>query len=338
MRLFLILLFLFNPFLKIVHSDEMDDLKNYARNVQVLSNIYQESMYVYDIYADIDIKVDQFRNGSISKNEFLKDTKVILDQINIININFDKILRETPSTLNLDTSSMQKYEEIYNETYQYLKLEVSTIMKKDLSYYEQMITAAQKGNFDLADDLFFKYMDNGINMLIGENRLLSIQNSISDSKNPRFNMNDSMSEMNNSFIFFYSGLKSAINGEFYDYNEQIFGATGNAYQHLNISESNLDYFDGIRSELIQYEYYDYVEIIDEMLRIFEIWILSEKDFIDNLEFIYAKYDLNNFQYMSVSEIEELMNEYEKDSIVFNTYLENRFRYSNQILELGQSFN
>ena len=54
-----------------IARDEMNDLKNYARNVQVLSNIYQESMYVYDIYADIDIKVDQFRNGFISKNEFL---------------------------------------------------------------------------------------------------------------------------------------------------------------------------------------------------------------------------------------------------------------------------
>ena len=55
-----------------------------------------------------------------------------------------------------------------------------------------MVQAAKIGNFDLADKLFFKSMDNGINMLKGENKLLFIQNTTTDPSNPRYDMNNAM--------------------------------------------------------------------------------------------------------------------------------------------------
>ena len=88
---------------------------------------------------------------------------------------------------------------------------------------------------------------------------------------------------------------------------------------------------------MDYGYYDYVELIDEMLRVFELWINSEKEFVIELDYIYSKYDFNSLSNLSINEIENLMLEFEEDSIAFTIYMENRFRYSNQLLEIGQAF-
>lgn len=319
------------------NSDEMEDLNTYAQNIQNISFLYQDIMYLYDIYAEIDTKVEEYRINMISKSSFINQTEQLLNQINIKNIENEKLFRTFPSRINLKTSSMQNFENTYSETYDFIKYDVLPTIKKDLLFYEQMVAAAKIGNFDLADELFFKSMDNGINMLNGENKLLFIQNSTTDPNNPRYDMNNAMIEMNNSFIYFYRALKSVIDGTPIDYNQEIFNSVNKSFNFLLISEKNMNFFDNTKSQLMDYGYYDYVELIDEMLRVFELWIKSEKEFVIELDYIYSKYDFNSLSNLSINEIEDLMLEFEEDSIAFTIYMENRFRYSNQLLEIGQAF-
>ena len=74
-----------------------------------------------------------------------------------------------------------------------------------------------------------------------------------------------------------------------------------------------------------------------MQRVFDLWINSEKEFVLELDYIYSKYNFNSLNNLSINEIENLFLEFEEDSLAFTVYVENRFRYSNQLLELGQSF-
>lgn len=324
-------------FFSSANSDEMEDLNTYAQNIQNVSFLYQDIMYLYDIYAEIDNKVEEYRINIISKSSFVSQTEQLLNQINIKNIENEKLFRTFPSKINLKTSSMKNLENTYSDTYDFIKYDVLPTIKKDLLFYEQMVEAAKIGNFDLADKLFFKSMDNGINMLNGENKLLFIQNSTTDPSNPRYDMNNAMIEMNNSFIYFYSAMKSVIDGTPIDYNQEIFDSVNNSFNFLLISEKNMNFFDNTKSQLLEYGYYDYVELIDEMLRVFELWINSEKEFVIELDYIYSKYNFNSLNNLSVNEIENLILEFEEDSIAFTIYMENRFRYSNQLLEIGQAF-
>ena len=41
------------------NSDEMEDLNTYAQNIQNISILYQDIMYLNDIYAEIDKKVEE---------------------------------------------------------------------------------------------------------------------------------------------------------------------------------------------------------------------------------------------------------------------------------------
>jgi len=324
-------------FFSSANSDEMEDLNSYAQNIQNISFLYQDIMYVYDIYSEIDTKVEEYRINMISKSSFINQTEQLLKQINIKNIENEKLFRTFPSKINLKTSSMQNFENTYSETYDFLKYDVLPTIKKDLLFYEQMVGAAKNGNFDLADELFFKSMDNGINMLNGENKLLYIQNSTTDPNNPRYDMNNAMIEMNNSFIYFYRALKSVMDGTQIDYNQEIFDSVNKSFNFLLISEKNMNFLDNTKSQLMDNGYYDYVKLIDEMLRVFELWIESEKEFVIELDYIYSKYDFNSLINLSINEIENLMFEFEEDSIAFTIYMENRFRYSNQLLEIGQAF-
>jgi len=324
-------------FFSSANSDEMEDLNSYAQNIQNISFLYQDIMYVYDIYSEIDTKVEEYRINMISKSSFINQTEQLLKQINIKNIENEKLFRTFPSKINLKTSSMQNFENTYSETYDFLKYDVLPTIKKDLLFYEQMVGAAKNGNFDLADEPFFKSMDNGINMLNGENKLLYIQNSTTDPNNPRYDMNNAMIEMNNSFIYFYRALKSVMDGTQIDYNQEIFDSVNKSFNFLLISEKNMNFLDNTKSQLMDNGYYDYVKLIDEMLRVFELWIESEKEFVIELDYIYSKYDFNSLINLSINEIENLMFEFEEDSIAFTIYMENRFRYSNQLLEIGQAF-
>ena len=334
-KIFVSILFLYSSS---ANSDEMGDLITYSKNIQNLSILYQEIMYIYDYYAEIDIKVDEYRENLISKSSFINQTNELLNQINTKNIENEKSFRKLSSKINLQTSSMQSFEGTYSDTYDFIKYEVLPTIEKDLIFYEQMVQAAKIGNFDLADKIFFKSMDNGINMLKGENKLLFIQNTTTDSNNPRYDMNNAMIEINNSFIYFYSGMKSFVDGAQIDYNQEIFNSVNNSFNFiLNSEKKSMNFFNQTKSQLLDYGYNEYAEIIDEMQRVFDLWINSEKEFILELDYIYSKYDFNSFSNLSTNEIENLMHEFEEDSLAFTIYVENRFRYSNQLQELGQAF-
>ena len=133
-------------------------------------------------------------------------------------------------------------------------------------------------------------------------------------------------------------MKSFVDGAQIDYNEEIFNSINNSFNFILTSEKkSTNFFDQTKSQLLDYGYNEYAEIFDEMQRVFDLWINSEKEFVLELDYIYSKYNFNSLNNLSINEIENLFLEFEEDSLAFTVYVENRFRYSNQLLELGQSF-